>query len=735
MALQKIENVSDYTAFLGKHPSEAEALCQDLLIPVTSFFRDLDSFEALKSKVFPAILKDKPNKRSIRIWDPGCSTGEETYSLAIVLLEFLGDRAPGFQIQLFGTDVNERGIEKARAGIYQERISQEISPDRLRRFFTKVDEGYRVSKGVRDLCIFAKQNLVEDPPFSQINLVACRNMMIYFSPALQSKVMPTLHYALRPSGFLMLGHAESAVAFPHLFDPADKKHKIFVKRGVATRLQYDFTANRYPRDTVIPAAPTEHRAISAAADLQHEADRTILKMFAPPGVIIGENMEILQFRGDIGPYLEPSPGRASLHLLKIAKREFVEALRAAINEAKQTRILVKCQADFQQNGQLKSVDISVVPLVSSGEQQYLILFEPTPPIVPFHRKAARKGLGRTSAAKREIAQIRRKLATTEALLRSVIESKEASEEGYQSANEEVLSANEELQSLNEELETSKEELQSTNEELNTVNDELQNRNTAIDRANSDLSNILTSTTLPVVMVDRGLRIRRMTFPSAKIFKILPSDIGRPITEIRSDLVVPNLDELISGVIETLAPKELEVQDKENRWYSLQIRPYRNVNDKIDGAVLVASDIDAIKRLSEGLQKSKEFNEDILDTVREPLVVLAIDLKVLYVNPSFLKIFKVNRKEVVGKQLYSLGNGQWNIPQLRKALEETVSQDHPLLDFQVEHDFPALGRKSMLLNARHIVEGHMNEAMVLLAIEDITERIQVAESTSAIGIDR
>jgi two-component system CheB/CheR fusion protein len=461
-------------------------------------------------------------------------------------------------------------------------------------------------------------------------------------------------------------------------------------------------------------------------DQQHQADRIVLKKYAPPGVIINENMEIVQFRGPIGPYIEPAPGRASLHLLKIAKKEFVAELRTAVDHAKKNHALVKRQSvEFRRNGQLKSVHISVEPLESSNEsRQYLVLFEQTSPSVCPQRKVAGKlrGIGRT--AKGEIAQMRRKLATAEEHLRSVIESKEASDEEYQSANEEILSANEELQSTNEELETSKEELQSANEELNTVNDELHNRNIELDRVNSDLNNVLTSTSMPVVMVDRGLRIRRLTVASAEVLNILPSDIGRPIMDIRSDIHVPNLEELIAAVLDTLTPRELDVRDKENHWYSLQIRPYRTTDDKIDGAVLVLSDIDSLKRLNERLQKSKEFTEDIIDTVREPLAVLAKDLKVLYVNPSFLKNFKVNRWEVEGKPLYGLGNEQWNIPKLRAALEEVISKNAPLFDFEVEHDFPGLGTKTMLLNAQHIIGGHSDEPMMLLAIEDVTERKRV-----------
>lgn len=725
MAIHKIDHVSEYAKFLEKHPKEIEELCQDLLIPVTSFFRDLEAFESLKSKVFPAILKDKSSKESIRIWAPGCSTGEETYSLAILLLEFLGDKMSSYQIQLFGTDVNERGIEKARAGIYGDRIAQEVSAERLRRFFTKVDEGYRVSKGVRDLCVFAKQNLAEDPPFSRMNLVACRNLLIYLGPELQRKVVPILHYALKPSGFLFLGNAESVSGFPEFFSPLDKKHKIFVKKAAAGKLHYDFSANRYPRETGAPDRALGRSEVDIGAHRQQEADHIVLSAYAPPGVVINETMEILQFRGAIGPYVDPAPGRASLNLLKIAKKEFVAELRTAVNQAKKTGTSVKRKSvEFKRNGQLRSVNISVEPLGPANENcQFLVLFERASPNGLISGKLTAKLSSGGQATKTENTQLRRKLAEAEEHLRSLVESKEASDEEYQSANEEILSANEELQSTNEELETSKEELQSANEELNTVNDELHNRNIELDRVNSDLNNVLTSTSLPVVMVDRGLRIRRLTAASAKVLKILPSDMGRSISDIRWDVDVPNLDDLIASVIETLAPKELEVQAKGGHWYSLQIRPYRTTDDKIDGAVIVLSDINEAKQASERVEKARLFMEEALATVREPLLVLKQDLSVIYANPSFMKIFHVRVEETEGKFLYQLGNGQWNIPKLRAMLEEVLSKDLPVVDFEVEHDFPNLGSKTMLLNARKIEDGHNDEPTMLLAIEDITGRKQ------------
>lgn len=336
-------------------------------MPVLAVFRDLKAFEGLKTRVFPAITKDENTKGTIRIWAPGCSTGEETYSLAIVLLEFLDDKAPAFKIQIFGTDANEQGIGKARSGIYPERILQEVSPERLRRFFTEVEQGYRVNKFVRDLCVFAKQNLAEDPPFSRMNLVTCRNLLIYLGPELQRKVLPILHYALKPSGFLFLGNAENVAAFPHLFAPVDKQHRIFTKKAVASRLHYDFSG-RHPRDTAITVRATEQSDTLLGLDQQHQADNIVLKNYAPPGVVINENMDVLQFRGAIGPYIELVSGRASLHLLKVARKELVAELRAAVNLAKKNRVTVKRKpVELRRNGQSTSVNISVEPLETSTE--------------------------------------------------------------------------------------------------------------------------------------------------------------------------------------------------------------------------------------------------------------------------------------------------------------------------------------------------------------------------------
>ena len=469
-------------------------------------------------------------------------------------------------------------------------------------------------------------------------------------------------------------------------------------------------------------------------DLQHEADRIVLRNHAPAGLVINAEMEILQFRGRTSPYVEPAPGRASLNLLKMARGALTEELRKVINKALKKGSARVMDVAFQHNGRAKSVNISVERLngnLASEDAHYLVLFDVTEP--PPSRTAPRASKSaRNVSNNRRLLELQRKAASTEEHLRSVIESKEALEEEFQSANEEILSANEELQSSNEELETSKEELQSTNEELTTVNDELRNRNLELGQLNNDLSNLLSSTTLPVVMVDRGLRIRRSTSASAKHFKILPSDVGRPITDIRSEIAVQDLESLITEVIETLATKELEVQDKHDHWYSLQIRPYRTADDKIDGAVLVLNDIDLTKSAGERFKKAKEFAEGIVETVREPLAVLDSDLRVLYASSSFLATFKVSRTETERRFLYRLGSEQWNIPKLRALLERVATDNIPVKDFEVVHDFPDLGSRTMLLNAGRIHDPQGNEPLVLLAIEDITERKQGEEARARLA---
>ena len=484
MALQRIGKLKEYVQFLRHHPSEVDALYEDILIKVTSFFRDPDAFEALKTEVFPSILKHRSPVEPIRIWVPGCSTGEETYSQAIALLEFLRNRRADIPFQLFGTDLGQGSIEKARAGIYPQSIAADVSPERLRRFFVKVEGGYRINKMIRDVCVFARQNLLQDPPFSRIDVISCRNVLIYLGPVLQKRIMPIFHYALRPRGFLMLGGAEGVIGTASdLFELMDRKHKIYCRKSTASGLHFDFAASRYSFEAGNIASGKETQQREGGVhlmDLHKEADRLLLTKYSPVAVVINDDMEVLESRGHVGLYLELAPGRASFNVLKMAREGLLFDLQSAINEAKKEKEGVpvrKENVQIERNGEVKDVNLEITAfkVVSGSGRHFLIMFEDS-------RSAGKGELAETMAAEAKLGKggkekrsgqssnLKQELAATKRYLHSIVEDKEASNEELQAANEEILSSNEELQSTNEELQTAKEELESTNEELHTVNE-------------------------------------------------------------------------------------------------------------------------------------------------------------------------------------------------------------------------------------------------------------------------
>src|SRR3989454_7359276 len=621
MALHQIGTLKDYVQLLRHHPAEVEALHEDLLIKVTSFFRDPAAFEALKAEVFPGILKHRSPEEPIRVWVPGCSTGEETYSQAIALLEFLGHRSADIPIQLFGTDLSQGSIEKARAGIYPESIAADVSPDRLRRFFAKVESGYRIHKTIRDMCVFARQNLLQDPPFSRIDVISCRNVLIYLEPVLQKRIMPIFHYALKPRGFLMLGGAEGIIGTASdLFELMDRKHKIYCRKSTASGLHFDFAASRYSIEAGGIASGKEAQQREGGRhllDLHKEADRLLLTKYSPVAVGINDDMEGLESRGHVGLYLELAPGRASFNVLKMAREGLLFDLQSAINEAKKEKEGVPVRKEnvpVERDGQLKDVNLEVIPfkVASNRERHFLIVFDDARPAgkgeIP-ETMAAEAKLGKGGKERRsgQSSHLKQELAATKRYLHSIVKDKEASNEELQAANEEILSSNEELQSTNEELQTAKEELESTNEELHTVNDELHNRNFELAEANTDLVNLLSSVNIAMVMLGRDLRIRRVTPGGGKRFGFLLTDVGRPITNIRPNIDVPDLEQMILEVINTVSVKERDVQDREGHWYSLRILPYKTLEDTIEGAVLTLVDINDLKN---NLQEIKQSHDQL-----------------------------------------------------------------------------------------------------------------------------
>jgi two-component system, chemotaxis family, CheB/CheR fusion protein len=589
MALHKIERLDDYLKLLHKDAAEVTALYEDMLIRVTSFFRDPESFEALKGKVFPRLLKNRTAELPVRIWVPGCSTGEEVYSIAICLLEFLGDKASNIPVQIFATDISEPAIERARTGLYIENIALDVSPGRLQRFFVKVDGNYRVSKSVRDICVFARQNMTQDPPFSRLDLISCRNVLIYMEPVLQKKVLSIFHYALRPSGFLLLGSAEGMAGHSGLFTLMDREQKVYVKNGGGERPNFGlFTGQRRQMDEEL-SRKADHSW--QGFDLQKEGDRIALARFAPPGVIIDEKLEILHFRGETSPYLAPAPGRASLNLLKMARPGLLLELRSALRRAGEKDAPVRREGvQLKSNHRPFTINLEVIPLKLplTKEPYFMVLFEEAKaPPPPNRARAGREGTGKRAqqATEQQISKLQKELEARSNYLQDIIEEQGATNEELRSANEEILSSNEELQSTNEELETAKEELQSANEELTTLNEELQNRNLELNQLNNDLRNLLSSIRLPVVMLESDLRIRRFTPMAEKLLNLIPSDLGRPITDLRPNIVVPDLERLVLEVIDSVSTREREVQDQEGQHYLMQIRPYKTTDNKIDGAVI------------------------------------------------------------------------------------------------------------------------------------------------------
>lgn len=740
MALLKLRSLGGYAKYLRDNPGEAKALYEDVLIHVTSFFRDGEVFKSLKDKVFPEIVKQKQAGDPIRIWVTGCSTGEETYSIAISILEYFGERPPKFPIQIFGSDISERAIEKARTGLYPETAVRDVSPERLRRFFTKTESGYRIGKSVRDLCVFVRHDLARDPPFSKLDLVSCRNVLIYFNQILQRRVIATFHYCLNQPGFLILGRTEAISGYPELFSVVDKAHKIFSRAAVAGTLR---------SLTVRGASPTLPQSARAAAELGLPAvdagrhvDSLILAEYAPPGVIVNDRMEVLQIRGHTGPYLELPPGQPKLNLFKMVREGLLTELRMAIQHAKDDRVTVRREGvQVQQDGAARICNIVVMPVTGlpespeSREPLFVVLFEDT------QRGLTHAGSETSRPASQELrrsgsepegvrrsAKLEHELKATQEYLTSLTDEHQKTNDALTSANEELLSGNEELQSLNEEIETAKEELQSTNEELTTVNEELQNRNQELSQANNDLVNFLNSVEIPILILDASRRIRRFTPKSQSFLKLLPSDIGRPLDDLKPNMTVENLDGKIQEVIETVTLKEIEVQDREGRWFRMQIRPYKTLDNRIDGVVLSLVDVDALKRAVTTAEWARDYAAGIVEAVQIPLVVLDQEIKVISANQAFYDVFGVSRKETQGKSLYDLGLTQWNIPTLRTSLGEMLAKQTKFQNVESEREFPRLGVRTMSLSATP-VDSHTGMPMILLAIEDITYRKQAERERS------
>jgi two-component system CheB/CheR fusion protein len=603
MGIHQIDRIANYVRFLQENPQELELLFKELLIGVTTFFRDPAAWEELKAQVIPALLKDRPLSPALRAWIPGCSTGEEAYSLAIVFKEAMEQlQLPiNYKLQIFATDLDRDAIEKARAGVFPANIAADVSPERLSRFFVQVERGYQVSKPIRETVIFAPQNLIMDPPFTRLDLVSCRNLLIYLTPELQKKLLPLFHHSLNPGGFLFLGSAESIGEFAGLFAPLGGKAQLCRRLETGPRTEpVEFPASFTPARTGAPLP----KALKPTANLQSQAEQLLLQRYSPAAVLVNDKGDILFISGRTGKYLEPAAGKANWNLFAMAREGLRHDLGDAFRKALRLgNAVTRKNLKVGTNGGVQAVDLTVETIAEPEALRGLVMVVFTDVATPPETKGSAKAKGssvsgaRLTALERDLAQARQELETSR-------EEMHTSQEEAKSANEELQSANEELQSTNEELTTSKEEMQSMNEELQTLNAELQHKMDNLSRLNNDLKNLLDNTEVTIVFLDPALRVRLFTAGSNRIFRFIPDDVGRRITDIVSNLSYPELPDDAREVLRTLAVHEQPAATRDGRWFLVRIMPYRTLENMIDGVVITFADITASKTLEGKLRATQ-----------------------------------------------------------------------------------------------------------------------------------
>jgi len=708
MKALQIEDPEVYLAVLERQPDEAGRLFKDLLISVTQFFRDPDAFTALGNLVIPRLFEGKDGHSQFRACVVGCASGEEAYSIAILLSECASTLNNPPQLKVFATDIDERGLEIARKGRYPESIAEHVSPERLDRFFIGEGGAYQVKRELREVCLFTNHSFIKDPPFSRLDLVSCRNVMIYLGAELQKKIIPLFHYALRPRGCLFLGPSEGTLNHRDLFRPVDKRHRIFERKEGLGR-----------SSVTLPLTGTggaqragEKQAAAQEPALSRQIERVVLQRYAPPCVAVRENGDAIYFSGEIGRYLQPSAGTPDNNVINMAREGLRLALRTGLHKAATARErIVQKDISVKTNGGLTRIDLTVEPIAELPDAGlYMIAFEPaapTPAGAPAHAAL--------DAASAEA------IRHLEEELQAARERAQAMFEELESSNEELKSANEEYQSTNEELETSREEIQSSNEELETVNAELNRRIAELDRANSDLRNLNSSTQIATIFLDAELHIKSFTPAAEAVFRLIAGDIGRPITDLTAQFAGDHLMDDVSEVLHTLTPRERELVGTNGRHYLSRVLPYRTVHDVIDGVVVTFTDVTKLEEAKQLVHDARIYAESIVETVREPLLVLDCNLRVNSANASFYKTFSVVPDQTLHRPLLELGDRQWDIPELQRPLVEILSAQTTIEDFMVDHEFPVIGRKTMLLNARQIPQQKGSSPLILLAFEDITER--------------
>jgi two-component system CheB/CheR fusion protein len=609
MGLHQITKMATYVRYLQENPQELDLLFKELLIGVTNFFRDPPVWEQLREQVIPALLASRPPGSPLRAWVPGCSTGEEAYSLAIVFREAAESLNPGgrYAMQIFATDLDRDTIEKARQGRFPENIAADVSPERLGRYFAKEDHGYRVHKEIREMVIFAPQDLVLDPPFTKLDILSCRNLLIYLTSEVQKKLIPLFHYSLKPGGILLLGSAETIGGNADLFVPLSGRTRLFQRTESAAcpaRVEFPSSFSAGP-PTGAEARPASH----LATGLQAAADQLILQHYAPPAVLANDKGDVLYISGRTGKYLEPTAGKANWNVFAMAR----DGLRYEVADAFQKALRQKERVTLHglrvgTNGGTQGVDVALQRIDEPGALQGLVLIVFADVATPAATPAARP-VPKSHAHRARLTELEQELVRIRGEAWAAQEEMQTSQEELRSANEELQSTNEELQSTNEELTTSKEEMQSMNEELQTINAELQAKVDELSRASNDMKNLLDSTDIATLFLDKDLNVRRFTTLATKIIKLMPRDVGRPLTDLASELRYPELAGDAREVLRTLAASEKPIATRDNRWFTVRIMPYRTLDDRIDGLVITFTDITVAKTLEAQLRGKQTVLEN------------------------------------------------------------------------------------------------------------------------------
>jgi two-component system, chemotaxis family, CheB/CheR fusion protein len=653
MSVHKINGIFSYVHFLQENPKEVHILFKELMIGVTNFFRDAPVWEKLKEKVFPELIKKmKPNSQ-LRAWVPGCSTGEEAYSLAIIFKETLEKIKPnaGISLQIFASDIDSEAIDNARKGLFPENISNDVSSKRLSRYFTKPDEMYRVNTEIREMIVFAQHNIILHPPFTNLDIITCRNLLIYLDPELQQKLLALFYYSLNQEGFLMLGTSETPGVQSHLYTPVDSALKIFKRSASNLNPQlFDFPAS-FTRPRLGKIENTE--SYKPTMNIQTLAEQLLLQQFSPAGVLVNENGDILYISGRTGKYLEPAVGKANLNIFAMLRPGFQNDFAIAFRKAATNKEAVKLHhVKIGTNGGTITLNVHI-QWILKPEPLYgklMIIFTDVPQSAETQVSPKK---GKKSATSIREAELEQELQHTREEMQNITEEMQTSQEELKSTNEELQSTNEELQSTNEELTTSKEEMQSLNEELQTVNAELMSKVEDYSRVNNDMKNLLNSTDIATLFLDKELNIRRYTDQATKIFKLIKSDIGRPFTDQVSQLLYPNLPEDANEVLRTLIFIEKQIPTKDGKWFSIRIMPYRTFDDRIDGLVITFIDISELKQIEERLQMMDQENKLLFDLSSNVILKLAADWKIVKFNSAAEIFFGKKKEDIAGENFMEL----------------------------------------------------------------------------------